>query len=341
MEFNVGLTRDLATPTGGFSWGDISIETIAGLPWKFIDVDSENFTPESVSECEAIVFAGPGVIPGSFGQPENSPLLIARLGVGFDSINLEECTRAGVAVTITPDGSRKPVATAALALTLATTHRLGIKMAQAKSGAWKDRINPLGDGLNGKTIATIGFGNIASEFFRLLSPFDARFISYDPWKKQEDAEPFGVTLVSLEELMATADVIVVMAQLTSETHHLIDAEKLRMCKPTTMLINISRGPIVNELDLIQALHNGVIAGAGLDVFENEPLSVESPLLDMPNVIATPHNISWTHELGTGMGASAMNAVKMISQGKIPPFIVNKEVIDTPQFQSKLQRFQEK
>jgi D-3-phosphoglycerate dehydrogenase len=138
MTFNVGLTTDLRNQKGEFSWGDIKIETIAPLKWSFIEQQEKNFTPSMVSGFDAIAFAGPGVIPGSFASPDESPLIIARFGVGYDNIDLETCTKAGVALTITPDGSKKPVATAALTLTLATLHRLNAKMNLAKSNNWKD-----------------------------------------------------------------------------------------------------------------------------------------------------------------------------------------------------------
>jgi len=106
MTFNVGLSADLSNNRGGFSWGDIAIETLKPLKWSFLSDPGKNFTPESVDGFHGIGFAGPGVIPGSFGSPSESPLIIARFGVGYDNIDLVECTRAGVALTITPDGSK-------------------------------------------------------------------------------------------------------------------------------------------------------------------------------------------------------------------------------------------
>ena len=339
MDFHVGLSADLSDNAGRFSWGEIAIETLAPLPWSYLDHLGKNFTPESVAGYDAIAFAGPGVIPGSFGKPEESPLIIARFGVGYDNIDLAECTRAGVALTITPDGSKKPVATAALTMTLATMHRLGAKEKLAHSSAWDQRLSDgLGQGLNGKTVGTIGFGNIGSEFFRLLSPFDCTRLSFDPWKTQAEADPHHVTLVDLDELLMRCDVIVVLATLTPETHHLINAEKLALMKQSSALINISRGPIVDEQALIGALQNGVIRGAGLDVFETEPPAADNPLLSMNNVLVTPHNIAWTDELALGMGKSAFSAIKAISVGQIPQFVVNREVLETPQFKSKLSKF---
>lgn len=338
MSFKVGLSADLNNGKNGFTWGEINIESLAPLTWEFISQNEKNFTPEMVRNFDAIAFAGPGVIKGSFATAEESPLILARFGVGYDNIDLAECNRAGVALTITPDGSQKPVATAALTLMLATMHRLNAKGAMAREGRWGDRLDKLGLSPNGKTIGTIGFGNISTEFFRLLSPFDCNRIAYDPWKTQADADKQDVKLVSLEELLSSADVILVMATLTKDTHHLINENSFKLMKPSAVLINISRGPIVDEAAMIDALERNLIFGAGIDVFETEPPTSDNPLLKMSNVVATPHNIAWTDELALGMGTSAFGSIKSISQGEIPKFVVNKEVLDTPQFKNKLEKW---
>jgi D-3-phosphoglycerate dehydrogenase len=339
VSFRVGLSADLNNGSGGFSWGDIAIETLAPLPWEFLKPTGRDFTPESVSGFDAIAFSAPGVTTHSFASSETAPLIIARFGVGYDNIDLAACTAAGVALTITPDGSKKPVATAALTLVLSTMHRLHQKMDNAAGNHWDQRLNGLGQGLNGKTVGTIGLGNIATEFFRLIAPFDCQRIAFDPWKRQEEAAQHNVTLVELDALMSQADVVVVLATLTPETLHLINRDRLSLMKSNAVLINISRGPIVDEEALIKVLESGVIAGAGLDVFESEPPAAQSPLLKLQNVVATPHNIAWTDELARGMGTSAFTAITAISRGQVPQFVVNKDVLETKQFKAKLAKWQ--
>lgn len=338
MTFKVGLSSDLSNGAGGFSWGDISIETLAPLTWSFLPAAEKNFRPSTFSGCDAVAFAGPGVDQESFAAPEDSPLIIARFGVGYDNINLDACTRAGVALTITPDGSQKPVATAGLMMLLSTMHRLSAKDQLARRHGWGERLNGLGSGVNGKTIGTVGLGNIATEFFRLLAPFETRRIAFDPWKTQAEADLHNVTLVDLDTLMRESDAIVVMAVLTPDTFHLINAEQLGKMKKSAYIINVSRGPIVDEPALIQALQGGVIAGAGLDVFETEPPSKENPLFAMENVVLAPHNIAWTDELALGMGRSAFTAIKAISRGEVPQFVVNKDVLESKAFKEKLARW---
>ena len=338
MSFKVGLTSDLAGDKSKFSWGEISIETLDPLPWEFLPQAGKNFRPEIFQGVNAVAFAGPGVDAESFATPQESPLILARFGVGYDNIDLESCTRAGTILTITPDGSQKPVATAALTLLLSTMHNLITKDQLARRHGWSERLEGLGRGINGKTIATIGLGNVATEFFRLLSPFDVKRISYDPWKTQVEADQYGVQLVDLDQLFAEADAVVVMAVLTPETKHLVNTERFNQMKETSIIINISRGSIVDEVALFQALSTNKIAAAGLDVFESEPPALDNPLFSLTNVTLAPHNIAWTDELAFGMGKSAFSSIKSISKGEIPQFVVNKDVLDTPQFKSKIEKF---
>jgi phosphoglycerate dehydrogenase-like enzyme len=335
MDFTVGLTRDLSDGDGGFSWGNVSIETLAPLSWEFIPNAEPFLTPGDVESFSAVAFAGVGVNAESFGSPAKSPLIISRFGVGYDNVDLAACTRAGVALTITPDGSKKPVATAALTLMLATLFRLVVKDSQARSFDWGNRMQGLGSGVNGKTIGTIGLGNVASEFFRLISPFETRNLACDPWKKSEEAAAIGVELVDLESIVSQSDVIVVTAALTPETRHLIGKAQFKSMKKSAILINISRGPIVDEEALVSALTHGEIAGAGLDVFEVEPITENNPLMQMSNVIVTPHNLAWTDELALGMGKSAFGSIVSISRGEIPQYVVNRDVLETSQFKEKL------
>ncbi len=338
MSFNVGLTSDLSDGAGGFSWGNIAIETLSPLPWKFLNNSGPVMKAEDVKGFDAIAFAGVGVDKNSFGSPQDSPLIIARFGVGYDNIDLAACTKAGVALTITPDGSKKPVATAALALMLGTMFRLVAKDKQAHRFDWTNRIKGLGQGVNGKTVGTIGLGNVASEFFRLLAPFDCKRLAFDPWKKSEEAKELDVQLVDLNTLLESCDVVIVTAALTPDTHHMLSTNQFKLMKSSAILINISRGPIVDEAALVHALQSKEIAAAGLDVFEIEPIDKANPLMEMDNVIVTPHNLAWTDELALGMGKSAFSSIKAISRGDIPAFVVNKDVLDTAVFKEKLAKF---
>ena len=145
--------------------------------------------------------------------------------------------------------------------------------------------------IHGETVGLVGFGQIAREFHRRLVPLDVRVIAYDPYVPAERAAPLGVEMVSLEDLMAQSDYISVHTPLLPDTRHMINAEMIALMKPTAYLINTSRGPVVDEKALIDALLGEKIAGAGLDVFETEPLPADSPLMAMENVVLVPHTAS--------------------------------------------------
>jgi phosphoglycerate dehydrogenase-like enzyme len=196
----------------------------------------------------------------------------------------------------------------------------------------------MGVGLVGKTFGSIGMGNIGAETFRLLRPFDMRLIAFDPYVDPELAASLGVQLVSLEDVFRQSDVLSVTCPLTPETRHIVNAEHLALMKPTAYLINSGRGPLVDEPALIRALQDGGIAGAGLDVFEQEPSPADNPLYHMDNVIVAPHSLCWTDQCFAGLGAADVKAVFEVMHGRVPRSVVNREVIERPGWQRKLEGF---
>lgn len=147
-------------------------------------------------------------------------------------------------------------------------------------------------------------------------------------------------MVDLETLLSTSDFVAINCALTPETHHLLDAPRLALMKETACLINTSRGPIVDQGSLTEALREGRLAGAALDVFEEEPADPEDPIFDLPNVIAAPHALAWTDELAAGNGRAACESVIEVAAGHVPRNVVNRDVLDTPLLQEKLERYRE-
>jgi len=335
--FTLGITSDLVNEDGEFTWGDISIESLGTVPWERIPDSHNHLTAEQLSTVDAVLVGAATVTADSFFPDRQMPTLIARFGVGYDSIDLDACTSNGVAVTITSEGSMRPVSTAALALLLATLYRLPQKDQLARSGHWERRLEGLGQGLSGTTVGCIGLGNVAQDFVRLLTPFDASILAHDPWASTQVATDLGVELVNLEYLLRQSDSVVVLAALTPENRGMIAAPQLDMMKSNAVLINISRGPLVVHADLVEALNSKKIWGAGLDVFEQEPPPSGDPLLQHPNVVVTPHNLAWTTALATGMGRSAFTGVADISQGLIPRNIVNRKVLENSKFVAQLEQ----
>jgi phosphoglycerate dehydrogenase-like enzyme len=172
----------------------------------------------------------------------------------------------------------------------------------------------------------------------MAKPFDMRFIAHDPFADKNVAKELGIELVSLEDAFRRADVLSVNCPLTPETHHLVNAERLALMKPTAYLINTARGPIVDQKALTNALQEKRIAGAGLDVFEAEPVPADDPILKLDNVIVAPHALCWTDQCFAGNGAADVKAVLDLMQGQVPRGVVNRAVVDSSRFKARLEAY---
>jgi phosphoglycerate dehydrogenase-like enzyme len=256
---------------------------------------------------------------------------VARFGVGYDSVDVAACTEAGIAVAITPDGVRRPVAVSVLTFMLALAGQLMAKDRLTRLGpaGWARRGEHMGLGLTGRTLGQLGLGNIGAEVFRLAKPLDMRFLAHDPFADPETAESLGVALVDIETLFRESDFVSVSVPLSDATRGLVGARLIGLMKPTAYLINTARGPIVDQRALHEALAAGRIAGAGLDVFEAEPTPADEPLLALDNVIVTPHALCWTDECFAGNGAADIRAVLAAKRGETPAHIVNPAALDHP------------
>ena len=223
------------------------------------------------------------------------------------------------------------------AFLLALTLKIPQKDRCTREGRWSEGALDLGVGLTEHRLGIVGLGNIGSEIARLASTLSIEVRAHDPWVDASAADAPHVALVGLDELMAESDTVVISCPLTAATRGLLDEERLALMKPTAFLINIARGPIVDQDALVSMLGSGRLAGAALDVFEEEPIDPDHPLLHLPNVIATPHAIGWTDEACRIAGRSASTAVVEIAAGRIPEHVLNPEVFDVPAFAAKLDR----
>jgi phosphoglycerate dehydrogenase-like enzyme len=288
-----------------------------------------------LKDLDALLHLTPAVTETSLAHATRL-VLIARSGVGIDSIDLNACTAAGVAVTITPDGISRPMASAAVALILALAHRLTQRDGAFHRGAWHEgRDGVVGVGLSNRVLGVIGFGRIGQEINRLLRPFRMRTIVSSPRLDHDTAAKHGVESVDLETLMLESDFVVVACPLKPETVHLIDAPMLARMKPTAFLVNVARGAIVDQAALVDALESGQIAGAGLDVFEHEPVDPNDGILRARNVIAAPHSLGYTDELLRSCIGGACSAILAVAAGEVPEHVVNREVLTSTAFLSKL------
>jgi phosphoglycerate dehydrogenase-like enzyme len=262
---------------------------------------------------------------------------VARFGVGYDNVDVPACTAAGIALVITPDGVRRPVAVTVLTFMFALAGKLMIKDRLTRQGpaGWAQRSAHMGMGLTGRTLGQLGIGNIGSEVFRIAAPLGMRFIAHDPFVTAEQAKALNVELVDLDTLFREADFLSISVPLNDVTKGIVGKRLLGLMKPTAYLINTARGPIVDQAALTEALENGRIAGAGLDVFEVEPTPADERLLKLDNVIVTPHALCWTDECFAGNGAADVEAVLDLRRGREPRGVVNAEVLKDPRFSTRL------
>lgn len=325
--FRLALSADFQAPDGSIAWGDIGLAELerAGVSWTFLPADTGTLRAEDVDGYDAVLFAAPGVTAETVSGP-NPPRLLARFGVGLDGVDVDACTRAGVAVTVTPDGARRAVATAALTLALAVSQRTLDKARLVHSGEWDSKIGLMGRGLTGRTVGTLGLGGAATDLFGLLAPFGTTNLATDPMRTAEAAAALGVELVSLDELARRSDVLVVLAPLTDSTRGCVDARLIALMQPHAIIVNVARGPIVDTSALVDALAEGRLFGAGLDVMDPEPLPSDHPLLGLDNVVLTPHALAWTDEMARGNGSSAVRAVLDVRAGRRPQHLVNEAAL---------------
>jgi len=246
--------------------------------------------------------------------------------VGYDTVDVPACTENGVILAITPDGVRRPVATSALTFMLMLAQKVMTKDRLTREGRWGERINHMGTGLSGRVLGSVGVGNIGAELFRLAAPFGMKHVACDPYVPQESVAPLGVKLVDLDTLFREADFVCVNCPLNEETRKLVGARQFSLMKPGAYFINTARGPIVDEKALYDALSSRRIAGAGIDVFEQEPVSPDNALLKLDNIVVTPHHICLTDECINTIAASVFSACRALAAGRVPKNVVNQEVL---------------
>ena len=342
-DFRIGLSADFCKDDGTLAFPDIGLSVLddhVGLAHVFLESYRAEYTPEMLSDYDVLISLKPKVTRRSL-EGVARLCAIGRCGVGYDNVDLDACTENGIAVYITPEGVVRPVAESILLLVLALSHRLMIKDRMVRRGQWADSTLPLGREPRDRVIGTIGLGNIACEAVRLLGVLGPkRFVAFDPFANAGRAAALKVDLISLEELLRVSDYVLVNCPLTPETRGLVGAEAFSWMKPDAVLINTARGPIVDENALVEALLDGRIAGAALDVFEKEPLSADSPLTKMENVILTSHSVAWTEELFRDMGRMDCEGALAVFRGEAPANVVNRKVLSQPLFLEKLSRYKE-
>jgi D-3-phosphoglycerate dehydrogenase / 2-oxoglutarate reductase len=254
--------------------------------------------------------------------------VIARPGVGVDNVDVEAATEKGIVVVNTPNVNATSVAEMTLIMLGALARQLVVRDRATREGRWAIREGFNAIDLDGKTLGLIGLGRIGSQVARRVSvAFNMKVIVFDPYVTPEKARELGVTLAaSADEVFREADAVSLHTPLTQETRGFVNATRLRLMKPTAYLLNLSRGEVVDERALYEALKTGIIAGAALDVYNPEPPAKDNPLFNLDNVILSPHCAGLTRECVVRMATGAAEGVVEVLSGKRPQFPVNPEVL---------------
>jgi len=251
-------------------------------------------------------------------------LALCSIGAGYDVIDVDACNRAGVIVCSQSGTNNEAVAEHAIGLMLSLSKKIGLTNRALLRGGANDRYALIGNDVQYKTIGIVGLGKIGSRVAKFCQAFDMKILACDPYLTAEQIAAHGATKVSFPELLAQSDFISVHCPRTKETIGMFDAAAFAAMKPTAYFINTARGLIHREDALLAALNAGKIAGAGIDVFDVEPPPADHPLLQLDNVVATPHIAGATAEATYNMSVAAAEQWIALLRGKVPPRLVNPE-----------------
>ncbi len=325
----VGITRDILDSRGEPAFGRAALDILdhaPGIEWEYLPEVVREIGPDHAARYDAIYVNTPRVAAATVARPDCRLRVIARHGVGYDSVDVAAMTAAGVLVTNTPAAMPRPVATTALTFLLALAGKLFLKDRLTRANRWNERMDNMGVGLSGRTLGVIGAGGIGKELLRMANAFDLKLLAADPFANELELVYIGARKDELDTLLRESDFIVVCCLLNESTRGLIGAAQFARMKSTAYFINVARGPIVVETDLIDALRADRIAGAATDVFEQEPVAHDNPLLVMDNVIVTPHSLCWTDECFHNMASIGLKSIVDALAGRVPEYVVNRAVL---------------
>ena len=311
MQFSLGITGDLLTNDGNPCFGEQPLEAIykeKHILCEWMEPSLKVLSEKETSKYDAILLNSPKLTKDSINPKNNKLKIVSRFGVGYDSVDLEVLKKNNIILTNTPNAVRRPVAVASLTMILSLSGKLMIKDNLLRSGRWNERTNHMGVGLINKTLGVIGFGGIGKEFVKISINLFKKVICYDPFVSEEEMRNLNVDKVNFDEIANSTDFLVILCDLNEKTKGMIDSNFLNKMKSSSYLINLSRGPVVNERDLISSLRQNKIAGAGLDVMTNEPIEENNELINLKNTILTPHSLCWTDECFNSIATEAISSI---------------------------------
>ncbi|MBC7329244.1 D-glycerate dehydrogenase [bacterium] len=307
---------------------NLILENCDAEVWREETPPSREIIIEKIKDCEGILVLLTDKIDAEI--MDNAPKLriISNYAVGYDNIDVKSATQRGILVTNTPGVLTETTADLAFALILATARRIVEADKFTRSGRWKSwgPMLFLGRDVYGATLGIIGLGRIGQAVARRAKGFNMRVIYFSRKRKVEVERELGVEYRELHSLLREADIVSIHTPLTEETYHLIGEKELSLMKPTAILVNTARGAVVDQKALYKALKERRIFGAGLDVYEKEPIDEDDPLMELENVILLPHIGSASVETRGRMARMAAENLLAGLRGEIPPNLVNPEVL---------------
>ena len=340
VKAKLGISKDFVDESGKLIFpgrGLALLDQVPDLEYETFAESSNTLTREQIDGFDMVVHGG-GACPAATVEGNDRLIAVLLTGVGHNRIDLDALTRAGILLCFAPDAVRRPMACTIMTFILTLSNGLLRKDRFTREGRWEDG-QFMGEGVTGKTLGSLGVGNIGHDLFRLSQPFAMRHLACDPFVSQQEVDDVGAQMVDMPTLLAESDFLSISVPLSEKTRHLVGEPELRQMKPSAYLINTSRGPLVDEFALIRALEEGWIRGAGLDVFYQEPVDPENPLLKMDNVVLSPHSLCHTDEFFATVWEDKVAQAKEILSGQIPHSIVNAAALDTLEFKTKFARFQ--
>jgi glyoxylate reductase len=297
--------------------------------WQDYAPPPRNVLLEKVKNVDALVTLLSDKIDAEAFNQAPGLKIISQLAVGFDNIDLQGATKRGIYVTNTPEVLTDTTADFAWALLMAIARRVVEADKYVRNGQWRVAWHPSmmqGRDVYGATIGIVGAGRIGYAMAKRATGFSMKILFYDVIPRPEMEKDFGAKRTDLDTLLKESDFVSVHVPLMKETHHLINSDKLKLMKKTAYLINNSRGPVVDEKALYEALKEGRLGGAGLDVFEQEPTSASNPLLKLDNMVVAPHISSASYETRSKMSEMVAENLLSFFEGKKPPNLVNADVM---------------
>jgi phosphoglycerate dehydrogenase-like enzyme len=355
--FRIALSGDYLDEEGKSAYGDLGWSRFAGVPYiqhHFLEEQSPRrddpaywqrfysleMMPEQIRGVNGLIVVRPWVKESLFRDGADDLVVIGRAGAGFDKIDLDACTAHHVAVFNAPRALDHATASSALMFLLVLAKKLPQQERITRQGRWDLQARVLGNELRGRTLGIIGLGHSGRELARLVAPFQMWLLAHSPHADPADAARLGVRLTDLDEVLRESDFVSVHTRLTLERRHILGADQLGRMRPGAYLINVARGELVDHGALVEALRSGKLAGAALDVFEHEPLPLDDPLLELDNVIVTPHWSASTADVWRDAATAMIAGMLRAAIGQVPDAVVNPAVLARKELQAKLARFAE-